>query len=98
MLKKNTIQIIAPARLHFGFLELNNNSGAFGGIGLSIDKFNTKIRVKKNIGAKFKGKALDKASFLSLQSTSSTFGRCIPLRCAESICCKYPFKFIFCRF
>jgi beta-RFAP synthase len=63
MLKKNTIQIIAPARLHFGFLELNNNSGAFGGIGLSIDKFNTKIRVKKNIGAKFKGKALDKASF-----------------------------------
>ena len=63
MLKKNTIQIIAPARLHFGFLELNNNNGAFGGIGLSIDKFNTKITVKKNIGAKFEGKALDKASF-----------------------------------
>ena len=63
MLKKNTIQIIAPARLHFGFLELNNNSSAFGGIGLSIDKFNTKITVKKNIGAKFEDKALDKASF-----------------------------------
>ena len=63
MLKKNTIQIITPARLHFGFLELNNNSGAFGGIGLSIDKFNTKITLKKNIGEKFKGKSLDKASF-----------------------------------
>ena len=43
------ISIITPARLHFGFLELNNNSSAFGGIGLSIDKFNTKITVKKNM-------------------------------------------------
>ena len=63
MLKKNTIQIIAPARLHFGFLELNNNSGAFGGIGLSIDKFNTKIKVKRNSKAKVEGKSLDKAFF-----------------------------------
>ena len=39
MLKKNIIQIISPARLHFGFLEINNNQSdnLLGGIGLSID-------------------------------------------------------------
>ena len=50
MLKKNTIQIITPARLHFGFLEINNHyhNNSFGGIGLSIDKFHTKIKMRKN--------------------------------------------------
>ena len=49
MFKKNTIEIISPSRLHFGFLEIsrNNDDGTFGGIGLSIDKFNTKIKVKR---------------------------------------------------
>ena len=48
MLKKK-IEIINTARLHFGFLELSNNYGSkFGGIGLSIDKFQTKIVVKKS--------------------------------------------------
>ena len=39
MFKKKIIQIITPARLHFGFLEINNNhpNNSFGGIGLSID-------------------------------------------------------------
>ena len=47
MLKK-TIKIIAPARLHFGFLELKNNqNNSFGGIGLTIDKFYTKPEVVK---------------------------------------------------
>ena len=45
MLKKQTIEIVTPARLHFGFLELNKNINSFGGIGLSIDKFNTKIKL-----------------------------------------------------
>ena len=65
MLKKNTIQIISPARLHFGFLEINSNyhNNSFGGIGLSIDKFYTKIKVTKNVKIKIKGKCLDKASF-----------------------------------
>ena len=66
MFKKNTIQIIAPARLHFGFLEINSNyhNNSFGGIGLSIDKFYTKIKVTKNIKINIKGKRLDKASLL----------------------------------
>ena len=65
MFKKNTIQIISPARLHFGFLEINNNQqdNSFGGIGLSIDKFHTKIKVIRNLKTKVKGKCLDKASF-----------------------------------
>ena len=52
MLKKNIIQIISPARLHFGFLEINGNQGdnLLGGIGLSIDKFHTKISMKRNQG------------------------------------------------
>ena len=64
MLKKNTIQIISAARLHFGFLEINSDypNNSFGGIGLSIDKFYTKIKVKKNIKIKIKGKSLNKAS------------------------------------
>ena len=38
MLKKNTIQIISPARLHFGFLEINNNQSdnLLGGIGFVL--------------------------------------------------------------
>ena len=66
MLKKNTIQIISPARLHFGFLEINNNQSdnLLGGIGLSIDKFHTKITMKKNAKIKVKGKSLNKASLL----------------------------------
>ena len=65
MFKKNTIEIISPSRLHFGFLEIsrNNDDGTFGGIGLSIDKFNTKIKVKRNSKAKVEGKSLDKAFF-----------------------------------
>ena len=64
---KNTIQIITPARLHFGFLELNNScESKFGGIGLSIDKFQTKIIVKKDAKMKFKSKMPNKAiSFLT---------------------------------
>ena len=57
------ISIITPARLHFGFLELNNNTDSFGGIGLSVDKFNTKIEVKKKSSLKYRGKNLNKASF-----------------------------------
>ena len=66
MLKKNTIQIISPARLHFGFLGINNNQSdnLLGGIGLSIDKFHTKITMKKNAKIKVKGKSLNKASLL----------------------------------
>ena len=57
MLKKNIIQIISPARLHFGFLEINSNQGdnLLGGIGLSIDKFHTKISMKRNAKIKVKG-------------------------------------------
>ena len=69
MFKINTIQIISPARLHFGFLEINNNQqdNSFGGIGLSIDKFHTKIKVIRNLKTKVKGKCLDKASlFLNI--------------------------------
>ena len=63
MLKKK-IEIITPARLHFGFLELSNNYGSkFGGIGLSIDKFQTKIVVKKSTKMEFKGKVSKKALF-----------------------------------
>ena len=64
MLKKNTIQIISPARLHFGFLGINNNQSdnLLGGIGLSIDKFHTKITMKKNAKITVKGKSLNKAS------------------------------------
>ena len=63
MLKK-TVKITTPARLHFGFLELNNNRNApFGGIGLAIDKFHTKIVVKNNTGLKYEGIYLEKASF-----------------------------------
>ena len=64
MLKKNIIQIISPARLHFGFLEINSNQGdnLLGGIGLSIDKFHTKISMKRNAKIKVKGKSLNKAS------------------------------------
>ena len=65
MFKKNTIEIISPSRLHFGFLEIsrNNDDGTFGGIGLSIDKFNTKIKVKRNSKTKVEGKSLNKAFF-----------------------------------
>ena len=64
MLKKNIIQIISPARLHFGFLEINSNQGdnLLGGIGLSIDKFHTKISMKRNAKIKVKGKNSNKAS------------------------------------
>ncbi|PPR38216.1 MAG: hypothetical protein CFH26_00213 [Alphaproteobacteria bacterium MarineAlpha6_Bin4] len=61
---KNTIQIITPSRLHFGFIELNNSCHSkFGGIGLSIDKFHTKIIIKKNTKMKLKSKVSNKAQF-----------------------------------
>ncbi len=49
MIKKNkSIKIISPARLHFGFLNLGQNKkNSLGGIGLSINKFQTIIKVKK---------------------------------------------------
>ena len=77
MLKKNIIQIISPARLHFGFLEINSNQGdnLLGGIGLSIDKFHTKISMKRNAKIKVKGKTLNKASLFL-----STFCRKIKLK------------------
>ena len=64
MLKKNSIEIISPSRLHFGFLEISgNNDRSYGGIGLSIDKFSTKIIVKKSNKVKIRINCLDKASF-----------------------------------
>ena len=77
MLKKNIIQIISPARLHFGFLEINSNQGdnLLGGIGLSIDKFHTKISMKRNAKIKVKGKNLNKASLFL-----NTFCRKLKLR------------------
>ena len=77
MLKKNIIQIISPARLHFGFLEINGNQGdnLLGGIGLSIDKFHTKISMKRNAKIKIKGKTLNKASLFL-----NTFCRKIKLK------------------
>ena len=77
MLKKNIIQIISPARLHFGFLEINSNQGdnLLGGIGLSIDKFHTKISMKRNAKIKVKGKSLNKASLFL-----NTFCRKIKLK------------------
>ena len=77
MLKKNIIQIISPARLHFGFLEINSNQGdnLLGGIGLSIDKFHTKISMKRNVKIKVKGKSLNKASLFL-----NTFCRKIKLK------------------
>ena len=49
MIKKNiSIQIVSPARLHFGFLDLTKNKQkSFGGIGVTINKFNTIINLKK---------------------------------------------------
>jgi beta-ribofuranosylaminobenzene 5'-phosphate synthase len=42
----NTIDVFAPARLHFGFLDLNGNLGRrFGSIGLTLDGIGTRIRL-----------------------------------------------------
>ena len=51
MLKKNIIQIISPARLHFGFLEINGNQGdnLLGGIGLSIDKTRQEVLLEGQV-------------------------------------------------
>ena len=44
----NSVTVTAPARLHFGFLDLNGELGrSFGSIGLAISGFRTRIRVSK---------------------------------------------------
>ena len=85
---KNTIQIITPSRLHFGFIELNNSCHSkFGGIGLSIDKFHTKIIIKKNTKMKLKSKVSNKAQFFLTKFCSffqTDFG-CTSARFAASL-------------
>ena len=51
MIKKNiSVNIVSSARLHLGFLDLGGNKeNSFGGIGVTINKFNTIINIKKNI-------------------------------------------------
>ena len=50
MIKKNiSVNIVSSARLHLGFLDLGGNKeNSFGGIGVTINKFNTIINIKKN--------------------------------------------------
>ena len=45
---KNSFTIYSPARLHIGFLDLDNlSSRQFGSIGLTISNFFFKIKIEK---------------------------------------------------
>ena len=60
--KSISVKIIAPARLHFGFLNLGGNKTiSLGGIGVTINKFNTIINIKKNNQLVITGNNSDKA-------------------------------------
>tara|TARA_B100001013_G_C24615005_1_gene444802 strand:- start:469 stop:1413 length:945 start_codon:yes stop_codon:yes gene_type:complete len=63
MIKKNiSININAPARLHFGFLDLGGNTqNALGAIGVAINKFNTIVNIKKNHELAITGNVSNKA-------------------------------------
>ena len=44
----NEVKIIANSRLHFGFLNLKSSSSySYGGMGLSIDRYPTILRVSR---------------------------------------------------
>ena len=49
MIKRNmSVNIVTYPRLHFGFLDLGGNTKrSLGGIGVTINKFNTRINIKK---------------------------------------------------
>lgn len=63
MIKKNiSVNIVSSARLHLGFLDLGGNKeNSFGGIGVTINKFNTIINIKKNHKLVIKGNVSNKA-------------------------------------
>ena len=49
MKTESKIQIISPARLHLGFMDLSGSLGRkFGSVGLAIDSIETSITVTKN--------------------------------------------------
>ena len=48
-MKENSIWIKAPARLHFGFVDLNGSTGRrFGSLGMAIDGFDTCLQVSRS--------------------------------------------------
>lgn len=54
------VRVVAPARLHLGFLDLNGSLGRlFGSIGLAVDNPRTEIILKRS--ASFKGEGPDHA-------------------------------------
>lgn len=58
------VRVIAPARLHLGFLDLNGSLGRmFGSIGLAVDAPRTELIVKR--GPVFKGEGPDSARAVS---------------------------------
>src|SRR5262245_8840239 len=54
------VRVVAPARLHLGFLDLNGSLGRlFGSIGLAVDTPRTELVLKR--GPAFKGEGPDHA-------------------------------------
>jgi beta-RFAP synthase len=48
MVSEHPVTVTVPARLHLGFLDLHGGLGRrFGGIGLAIDTFRTRIRMRR---------------------------------------------------
>ena len=68
-----SVRIMAPARLHLGFLDLNGDLGRlFGSIGLAIDTPRTELTLKRARG--FKGEGPDHARALAtLQRFAEVF-------------------------
>ena len=48
MVSERPVTVTVPARLHLGFLDLNGGLGRrFGGLGLAIDTFRTRVRIRR---------------------------------------------------
>ena len=68
--KSQTVHVIAPARLHLGFLDLNGSLGRkYGSIGLAINEPKTDLLVSK--AENFSSLGIDKERALNILQTSS---------------------------
>lgn len=61
-MKVNSIFINAPARLHFGFVDLNGNTGRrFGSLGMAIDGLDTCLEVNRSRFVEVTGSDVERA-------------------------------------
>src|SRR5262245_1060331 len=68
------VRVVAPARLHLGFLDLNGSLGRmFGSIGLAIDTPRTELVLRRSRAYKGDGPDHDRA-VAALRRFSDTFG------------------------